>query len=539
MIGVAVHQPDWKVVEEFFELFKTPWEPAVVSRKYKVVLSTEGSGGNLQADVLLAYGADACPIDMDAAVDVEPVSGPSDVEWDGCTFPIYGRVGAFGVDASAATLRANGQALDYRSQSGVRVVRRVGYDLFEEIRYLLTNGQPASNALTPTLELHIALLRSLLLECGISFAEIPPRPDRYEFICCLTHDVDFFGIRGHRFDRTLAGFIARASVGTLVGLARGTRTFREAIRNWGALLSLPLVFMRLRPDFWHPFHDYARAEAGRRSTFFLVPFKARAGVAPDGVVEEARAVSYEIGEIQHELKTAVASGAEVGVHGIDAWRDADAGRAELNRLTSLTGESAAGVRMHWLYFASDSPTQLEAAGFEYDSTWGYNDAIGYKAGTSQVFRLQGAADLMELPMSIMDSALFYADRMGLAGEAALSLCRRIVAGARRYGGTVVINWHCRSLAPERLWGRFYQELLAELDKNERAWFATAAEAVSWFRWRRSIRFETDAASDAVAVVAPSPISGPAAVVRVHRPAVEKMPVENIPFDGRQVVRCVV
>ena len=61
--------------------------------------------------------------------------------------------------------------------------------------------------MTPTLELHIALLRHLLLQSGVSFVEIPPRPGDYDFICCLTHDVDFFGIRRHKWDRTLAGFV--------------------------------------------------------------------------------------------------------------------------------------------------------------------------------------------------------------------------------------------------------------------------------------------------------------------------------------------
>ena len=118
------------------------------------------------------------------------------------------------------------------------------------------------------------------------------------------------------------------------------------------------------------------------------------------------------------------------------------------QLTSLTAQPTAGVRMHWLYFDADSPRQLEAAGFDYDSTWGYNDAVGYRAGTSQVFRLAGTK-LMELPLSIMDSALFYPRRMGLTDREAMQLCRRIVANARRFGGTVVINWHDRSLAPER------------------------------------------------------------------------------------------
>jgi hypothetical protein len=532
MIGVAVQQSEWPFVEEFFQLFKTPWEPARASHKYKVVLTTEPCLGDLQTDVLLMYGSRPCLVDRDAEVDVECVNGPTNVEWDGHTLPIYGRISVFKMDASAAAVRAGGRAVDYQSQSGTSAVRRIGYDLFDEVRRLLSDGQPASNALTPALELHIALLRSLLLESNVSFVEIPPRPHGRRFICCLTHDIDFFGIRRHQFDRTLGGFIARASVGALIGLARGTRTSREAFRNWGALLSLPLVFFGLRRDFWQPFRDYGQVEAGHPSTFFLVPFKQRPGVSPDGTTDPTRAVAYEIREIRDESQAAAAAGAELGVHGIDAWRDAEAGRTELEQLASTTGQSTVGIRMHWLYFAADSPGKLEAAGFDYDSTCGYNDAVGYRAGTSQVFRLPGTRNFMELPMSIMDTALFYPGRMGLSYEPAWELCRTILANVRRWGGTIVVNWHCRSLAPERLWGRFYQRLLTAIDQDE-AWFATAGSAVDWFRWRRSISFASGPHVESIAVSAPVSSPGPAAVILLHRPAGTGN--RDLPFDGAQPV----
>ena len=292
------------------------------------------------------------------------------------------------------------------------------------------------------------------------------------------------------------------------------------------------MFLGLVPDFWRPFEDYARAENGRRSTFFLVPFKGRPGLAPDGTVNTWRATPYGISEIHEEVRKAADRGSELAVHGIDAWRDADAGREEMRQLNSLTGKKTAGIRMHWLYFAADSPRKLEAAGFDYDSTWGYNEAVGYRAGTSQVFRPVGSKTLMELPMSIMDSALFSAGRMNLGREKASQLCRRIVANARRFGGTLVINWHERSLAPERLWGRFYRELREEVEEGDRAWFAKAGEAVEWFRWRRSIRFHEKASSDIVQVQVSAPrLFSPGAVIRIQRPGVVGSEVEDLAFEG--------
>ena len=92
---------------------------------------------------------------------------------------------------------------------------RIGYDLFSEIRTLLTQGQPPANADMPALELHIAFLRDLIIGHGIRLIEVPPVPDGHSFIACLTHDVDHPSIRQHKWDHTIFGFLYRAVFGSL------------------------------------------------------------------------------------------------------------------------------------------------------------------------------------------------------------------------------------------------------------------------------------------------------------------------------------
>jgi hypothetical protein len=533
MIGVSVNSTDLQAAQEFFELFKTPWETAVASRRYDAVLCANGRLDDLEAELFLVYGSEEVGADRDAAIDVEQAAGPLEVEWRSTRIPVYGRVARFDSNTVADPLKSGGKAVEWEHRSNGRLIRRIGYDLFGEVRYLLTHGQPASHALTPTLELHIALLRHLLVEAGVSYIEIPPRPAGYDFICCLTHDVDFCGIRRHRFDWTLLGFVARASIGTLADLFRGRRSAVDVARNWAALFSLPLVFAHLAPDFWTPFEDYARVEDAKPSTFFLVPFRGRPGTAPDGSVDGVRAAPYQVSEIAEEVRRALGRESELAVHGIDAWRDVDAGRAELSELTILTGRRSAGVRMHWLYFAPDSPHRLEAAGFHYDSTWGYNDAVGFRAGTSQAFRPLGCERLLELPLSIMDTALFYRGRMRLDRDEAMQLGRTVVSNARRYGGTLVINWHDRSLAPERLWDGAYRDLLEEIGNGDWVWFATAGDAVDWFRWRRSIRFDRDETSGGITITASlPPVRGRAAILQTSRSSAgSEAVVEQHRFDG--------
>ncbi len=78
--------------------------------------------------------------------------------------------------------------------------------------------------------------------------------------------------------------------------------------------------------------------------------------------------------------------------------------------------------------------------------------------------------------------------MNLGEDEAFKLCNRIVLNAYERGGVVVINWHNRSLGPERLWEKFYLRLLDEI-KVHNVWFSTGCEAVQWFQKRRCVSFE--------------------------------------------------
>jgi hypothetical protein len=533
VIGVAVRPEDLQTVAEFFELFKTPWEQAVPTRNYAVVLSTGQAVAHFQARLFIIY--DSGLHDAECPPSTSKTTGAVTAKWRDVEFPIYGRVARF--DAAGATVVQDRAGLDHGFRLEDAYVRRVGYDLFKEVAVLLRQGQPPQFAEIATLEIHIALLRHWITAAGISLLELPPRPHGFDFVCCLTHDIDFLDIKRHKWDRTLFGFVARSSLGTLVDVLRRRRPLVEAVQIWFSLVSLPLVFLGILPDVWDPFRDYAAAEAGLPSTFFVVPFRNRAGLSPSGDVVASRAVSYEISEMVPQLRALEARGGEAAVHGIDAWRDSDAGRQELLQLQSVAPRGTAGVRMHWLYYDEDSPRRLEEAGFAYDSTCGYNNAVGFRSGTAQVFRQHGATHLAELPLAIMDTALFYPARLGLTQTEGLERCLRIIATTERFGGVVVLNWHDRSLSPERLWSATYRNLLANLRSRHRVWFATGKDTVEWFNWRRSIQF-TEEPDGCILIHAPSP-KVPLPMVRalVHRVSGPgEHSLDEIHVDGTLPVR---
>jgi hypothetical protein len=486
MIGVVSAPAHLAVVSEFFELFKTPWEVYEFGRPYDVVLCT----GDVQvphdaARVIVVYSgqqADSLPMHGNGRM----------LSYQSESIPVYVNCAVFSdQEAGLLTDRESGKAAGYTENSGSTVIARIGYDLFAEVRLLLEQGQPVANAAIPTLELHIAVLRDLIVENGVSLVEIPPVPAGYRFIACLTHDVDHPSLRLHRFDHTSVGFLYRAICGSVVNVIRRRATVRHLLANWGAALKLPFVYLGWARDFWKDFERYPALEAGLPSTFFVIPFQGRPGRGIDGdSAPRERASGYGVADIKDSINSLSAAGCEIGLHGIDAWCDGTKAREEMEQLQRFAPSDTRGVRMHWLYFEQQSADVLDNAGVDYDSTAGYNEAIGYRAGTVQAYKPLTARRLLELPLIIMDTALFFPKRQNLSAEQAHSQVQAILDHAAAFGGCITVNWHDRSISPERNWNGFYTHFIDEL-KMRGAWFATASEVVAWFRKRRCVLFEAE------------------------------------------------
>ena len=412
LIGVISKPGEAEIVKEFFQLFKVPWEFYISNRSYYIVLSTQNEISSLSTKLVVIYSSQTGKLDFDNGI--TPKFQPRNVilECDDIEFPIYGNLLTFeAVSKPFIRVKGTAEAAGIEINRNDRTILRIGFDLFQEISFLLSSGQPSEYAYIPTLEIHISILRNWILNHGIPLIEIPPCPAGYHFTTCLTHDVDFAGVRKHKFDHTMWGFIYRGLIGSFLGVLKRRITCKKLLQNWKSLSLLPCVYLGLADDFWLQFDRYLEIEKGLGSTFYLIPFKNRAGINTSHRAPKRRASRYDINDIKPEVHRLISCGCEVGLHGIDAWNDSEKGREEFSRISLVAGIYNMGVRMHWLYFSNRSPEHLEKAGFFYDSTMGYNDAVGYRGGTTQVFRPPGAKKLLELPLNIQDTALFYPKRM--------------------------------------------------------------------------------------------------------------------------------
>src|SRR5687767_15704921 len=95
MIGVLANAAERPFVEEFFELFKTPWEMAVPGRRYPVLLSTDGQAIATPGTLTLIYGSGETPWERENGVRGTALAPPQAVTWSDDRIPLYGPAATF------------------------------------------------------------------------------------------------------------------------------------------------------------------------------------------------------------------------------------------------------------------------------------------------------------------------------------------------------------------------------------------------------------------------------------------------------------
>src|SRR5205807_4088397 len=164
MIGVIAKDSERRAAEEFFELFKTPWEFYVSPKAYDVLLvASNDVPPGLTAGVLLLYNSRPTSLDEELGVAVQSKQAGGWLEWNDVVFPLYGKAAALeAIGRPFVFSRGAPEVTGLEVDDHPRRVVRIGYNLFEEVALLLSQGQPPENAHIPALEIHISLLRSIL-----------------------------------------------------------------------------------------------------------------------------------------------------------------------------------------------------------------------------------------------------------------------------------------------------------------------------------------------------------------------------------------
>src|SRR6266571_976102 len=142
--------------------------------------------------------------------------------------------------------------------------------------------------------------------------------------------------------------------------------------------------------------------------------------------------------------------------------------------------------------------------------------IGRKA-RPRLLRMRGSRTIR--PLVTTTQLASAAEQLSHSAPWALNACSGLIHSMSLSGGALTVNWHTRSLSPERLWGDFYAKLLKEI-QTFRVLFGTAREIVGWFRERRALRFDSVEFEENgvhVALSSPAGRSEPSFILRIHHP----------------------
>jgi hypothetical protein len=185
-----------------------------------------------------------------------------------------------------------------------------------------------------------------------------------------------------------------------------------------------------------------------------------------GVSEFDSGYDFADPRIVRVVDWARSQGIEMGVHpGYDTFRSPPHLEQEVQRCRDVLNSERIGGRQHYLRWCPETWADWERCGLAYDSTVGYADHVGFRAGTCipylpWLWKANRPADLLEIPLVVMDVTLAHNDYMRLDPEQSLSVVNRLMQSCAAVGGVFTLLWHNDRLMPP--YGRYYSPILETL-----------------------------------------------------------------------------
>jgi hypothetical protein len=268
-------------------------------------------------------------------------------------------------------------------------------------------------------------------------------PERKPFRVKLSHDVDELGIP----------FLLRSTLAH--ALVR--RNLTATVQDFVSLVSDE------NPAYLQAVLELAEVsmEHGLDSAFY---WKASAPTEFDS------GYNPENAKIKSVLRWLKENDFECGAHpGYETFRSPEKLCAEIKRLKQSIGPDRMGGRQHYLRWLPETWGDWEACGLAYDSSVGFADHIGFRAGTCVPYRPwlwaeNREARILEIPLLVMDRTLAY--YMNLPPQESFLRVMECVERCRAVGGVFTMLWHNEALI-DPAYGDLYLRLLRELANSAR------------------------------------------------------------------------
>ena len=350
----------------------------------------------------------------------------------------------------------------FQSDSGAA---RLGLDIFGSAFFMLTRYEevvkqdrdvhdrfPASASLAsregfldrPIVDEYVEILWACLRRLWPGLTRKPR-----EFRILPSHDVDepYAWLAGphRRFARTVAGDLLRR---------------RSPARAWHTVRKWRRAVTGHEADPFDTF-DWIMDQSERAGFTSAFYFAGAGGAESDS--------KYTVSDlaIQTLVRRIADRGHEIGFHPSYASVDRPTlWRAEAESLRAhADGIPLKGGRQHYLRFHVPTTWRLwQEGGFDYDSTLGFPDQIGFRCGTCRDYpvfdlRQRTALPLRERPLIVMDRTLTHPDYMKMPlDSAAKNLVLELKRRCRLFGGDFAVLWHNSNLLTQDS-KEFYRSLL--------------------------------------------------------------------------------
>jgi hypothetical protein len=163
---------------------------------------------------------------------------------------------------------------------------------------------------------------------------------------------------------------------------------------------------------------------------------------------------------------------------------------EKKRLENLLQRKIQGVRQHYLRLLFPKAWDyFEESGFLYDSSSGYNDSLGFRAGTSLPFRTYNFAEqkprkLYEIPFSIMDYP--WKDNQNTEADIG-NLFKNISDPIEKNSGLLNLIWHPHNIVEEEFYD-LWSFLLTYLE-SKKAHIDCLYRIIDWWEKRFGLQMK--------------------------------------------------
>jgi hypothetical protein len=259
----------------------------------------------------------------------------------------------------------------------------------------------------------------------------------------LTHDIDLLALlRGKLFIRTILGdLLRRKSIGLLL----------ERIK---------MKFRGKDPFSVHNLIKIHKKNNTKGTFFFLTEKQENTFSGGYSAIKNQKELK-EIGEAINQIA------GTIGIHYDSRYLIEERLEKDREVLEDVFKQEIKVGRAHYLLFDITKTFDiLEKAGIRIDSTGGYADRIGFRFGTSRLFKPYNFKtgkeyNLWETPLIVMDGTLVDERYMSLTHKDGLKKIREIMDKVSKYNGVFTILWHNTSFYTDkwRDWEGVYEGVL--------------------------------------------------------------------------------